>query len=91
VTDNENGDGEQAFKNWTMPDGEACRPDGTLKDAHEIEWLHSPSDLNACNLREEQSSLKRKLSGDEDSSDNEDGGLPKAKVTHNAIVIETGR
>jgi len=86
--DNENGDGTQAFKNWSMPDGKACQPDETLKNIHEIEWLHSPSDLNMRNLREEQSHLKRKLSGDEDLSDNEDGGLLKAKVTHYAIVIE---
>jgi hypothetical protein len=28
-----------------MPEGEARNPDGTLKDAEEIEWLNSPSDL----------------------------------------------
>lgn len=26
-----------------MPVGEACNPDGMLKDASKIEWLHSPS------------------------------------------------
>ena len=26
-------------------DGEACNADGTLKDAMEIEWVNSPSDL----------------------------------------------
>ena len=25
-----------------MPDGEACNVDGTLKDAAEMIWLHSP-------------------------------------------------
>ena len=25
------------------PDGEACNPDGTLKDASEMEWPDSPS------------------------------------------------
>lgn len=25
-----------------MPDGEACNADGTLKDAAEMIWLHSP-------------------------------------------------
>ena len=29
-------------KDITKPDGEACNADGTLKDASEIEWLHSP-------------------------------------------------
>jgi hypothetical protein len=27
-----------------IPVGDACREDGTLKDASEMEWLHSPSD-----------------------------------------------
>jgi len=27
------------------PEGEACNPDGTLKDAEQIEWLNSPSDI----------------------------------------------
>jgi len=31
-------------KDTSKPDGEACNPDGTLKDAEEITWLHSPSD-----------------------------------------------
>ena len=31
------------LKDTSKPDGEACRDDGTLKDASEIEWLHSPS------------------------------------------------
>lgn len=26
-------------------EGEACNADGTLKDATEIQWVHSPSDL----------------------------------------------
>jgi hypothetical protein len=25
-----------------MPDGEACNEDGTLKDAADMIWLHSP-------------------------------------------------
>jgi hypothetical protein len=28
-----------------MPDGDACQPDGTLKDASELEWPNLPSDL----------------------------------------------
>jgi hypothetical protein len=30
----------------SIPVGEACREDGTLKDASEITWLNSPSDEN---------------------------------------------
>jgi hypothetical protein len=29
----------------SKPEGEACNPDGTLKDADKMEWLNSPSDL----------------------------------------------
>ncbi|KAM6490136.1 hypothetical protein JOM56_014455 [Amanita muscaria] len=27
-----------------VPEGEACNPDGTLKEADEIDWVYSPSD-----------------------------------------------
>lgn len=67
---------EQVYKDWTKPDGDACRPDGTLKDASEMEWPNSPSDLNQP--KEDRFSLKRKSPGDENESDSE---LPKAKVT----------
>ena len=33
------------LKDASKPEGEACSPDGTLKDADMIEWLNSPSDL----------------------------------------------
>ncbi len=32
------------LKDASKPEGEACNPDGTLKDADKIEWLNSPSD-----------------------------------------------
>lgn len=35
------------LKDTTKPDGEACNADGTLKDASEMEWLNSPTDLAA--------------------------------------------
>ena len=38
------GDTEQILKDSNMPDGDACRPDGTLKDASEMEWPDSPSE-----------------------------------------------
>jgi len=31
------------LKDASKPDGEACCDDGTLKDASEMEWAHSPS------------------------------------------------
>ena len=30
-------------KDLRKPDGDACNPDGTLKDASEMEWPDSPS------------------------------------------------
>lgn len=35
--------GPTHLKDVSKPDGEACNDDGTLKDASEIEWAHSPS------------------------------------------------
>lgn len=33
------------LKDASKPEGEACNPDGTLKDADKMEWPNSPSDL----------------------------------------------
>jgi len=33
------------LKDASKPEGEACNPDGSLKDADTMEWLNSPSDL----------------------------------------------
>ena len=33
------------LKDASKPKGEACNPDGTLKDADKVEWLNSPLDL----------------------------------------------
>lgn len=33
------------------PDGEACREDGTLKDASELEWPNSPSELESSTAK----------------------------------------
>jgi hypothetical protein len=38
------GNTKQYFKDTNMLDGDACRPDGTLKDASEILFLNSPSE-----------------------------------------------
>ena len=40
-----NRDAEQVLKDRDMPDGDACQPDGTLKDLSEMEWPNSLSDL----------------------------------------------
>ena len=33
------------LKDPSKPEGEACNADGTLKDAKQIAWVHSLSDL----------------------------------------------
>lgn len=33
------------LKDASKPEGEACNPDGMLKDADKMEWLNSLSDL----------------------------------------------
>jgi hypothetical protein len=73
----EPGAAEVIFKDMTIPDGDARRPDGTLKDAREMSWLHSPSDVNK---------LKRSLPRDEDESSENETDLesiapPKSKVS----------
>ena len=44
--------GERIYKDYSKPDGEACRDDGTLKDASEMEWPNSPSDSNPYNVNQ---------------------------------------
>jgi hypothetical protein len=39
------GNTERVWKDRNMPDGDTCRLDGTLKDASEMEWPNSLSDL----------------------------------------------
>ena len=34
----------------SAPDAPALRPDGTLKEASELEWIHSPSAENSVVL-----------------------------------------
>ena len=56
--------------------GEACNPDGTLKDASENEWLHSPSDMDT------NKSLKRIPDEEETEGDNESGSVGAAASGH---------
>jgi hypothetical protein len=48
-SDSSKRNGGTYLKDVSKPDGEACREDGTLKDASEMDWSHSPS---APNFRE---------------------------------------
>lgn len=67
-----------------MPEGDAVRVDGTLKDASEMEWLNSPSDLNPPELGEDSFNFKRKQPIE---SNDEDDNLRKAKVAHVWIPV----
>jgi hypothetical protein len=81
---------KQIFKDATMPDGDACRPDGTLKEASEMVWPDSPSEQNlpeGPDLSEDGYNLKRSLPHDEEESDSESDGQPKTKVSYNPIVF----
>ena len=90
------GDTERIFQDRNMPDGDACRPDRTLKDASEMEWLHSPSqaqgNLPQGNLPETSDNdyfflnLKRGLPGDD--SDEEAGSASERKVS-NAVIHQS--
>jgi hypothetical protein len=72
--------GKHALKDNTKPDGDACRPNGMLKDVSKIEWVHSPSALNMEEPRESTNTLKRKLSVKETELEYEK--LLKVKVSH---------
>ena len=83
---------ERFLKDGTMPDGDACQPDRTLKDASEMIWLNSPSGQTQnlpepTQLSEDGYNTKRSLPcGDEESnSECESDGPPKTKV--NSIVF----
>jgi hypothetical protein len=87
---------EQFFKDGTMPDGDACRPDGTLKDASEMEWLNSPSEETrnlpeVTHLSEDGYNLKRRLPCDEEESNSDSDGPPKTKVSYIFIVFRLHR
>ena len=96
------GNTEQFFKDKNMPDGDACRPDGTLKDASELSFPNSPSDatMNLPEIRDEPDedagyffrNLKRTHRddiSDEESSSSESTSdeHPKAKVSYISIAF----
>jgi hypothetical protein len=82
---------EQIFKDFDMPDGDACRPDGTLKDASEMEWPDSPTEGNVSKqtqLSEDGYNSKRSLpqACDDKESESESDGPPRTKVNYNSIT-----
>jgi hypothetical protein len=52
----------------SKPEGEACNPDGTLKDADTMEWLNSPSDLAPATFENHDEDVLHVL---DDETDNE--------------------
>ena len=90
------GNTEQIFKDRSMLDGDVCRPDGTLKDASEMDFLNSLSEALG-NLPKSSSyhdnyfflNLKRRLpsdDSDEEESSSASDRHPKTKVSHISIV-----
>ena len=56
---------QPVLKDVVKPDGDACNTDETLKDAQDIEWQHSPSDLVPPPLL----AMKQVLDDEEDRAD----------------------
>ena len=92
------GNTEQFFKDKNMPDGDACRPDGTLKDASELSFPNSPSDatMNLPEIGDEDAgyffkNLKRAHRNDdsdeESSSESTSDEHPKTKVSYISIAF----
>jgi hypothetical protein len=90
------GNTEQFLKDRNMPDGDACRPDGTLKDASELSFPNSPSDatINLPDIGDKDIYFFRNLKRAHDDSDEEESssestsdGHPKTKVSHISIAF----
>jgi hypothetical protein len=62
------------MRDASKPSGEACNADNTLKDASEIEWIHSPSQAAIQNDR------KRGHCTDDESGSEDELPKPKRKV-----------
>ena len=86
--------GSTYFKDTSKPDGDACREDGTLKDASELEWPNSPSDpapnfpkdsVSDSDTRHEDflpSYLSNGKKRKHDSSDEEDSDVSMDSLAH---------
>ena len=53
----------------SKPEGEACNPDGTLKDADKMEWLNSPSDVGPAPLEKQREHAVHVLEVDDEPDD----------------------
>jgi hypothetical protein len=57
------------LKDASKPEGEACNPDGTLKDADKMEWLNSPSDVGLAPLEKQCEHAVHVLEVDDEPDD----------------------
>jgi hypothetical protein len=75
------GGNDRVLKDVNMPDGDACRPDGTLKEASEMVFPNSPSEalleLPVSKDTPEDDyfflNLKRNLPSDDSNESNQEG------------------
>ncbi|KAJ3492900.1 hypothetical protein NLJ89_g11143 [Agrocybe chaxingu] len=72
----------------TIPEGEAVNADGTLKDASEMDWLHSPSDEK---ILEPSSSLQKRAhssdaEGESEMDDDSSPSIQDPKVKRRRII-----
>lgn len=65
----------------SKPEGDACRKDGTLKDASEMDWPDSPTEHNRA-LIEDQFHNNGSASELEKSTSTEPDEAPKAMVRY---------
>lgn len=79
----------------SKPLGDACRDDGTLKDASEMVWPNSPTDDNQRELIDDQFEYNRALNEDQfrdngselefPTSESKSDEAPKVKVSHTVV------
>jgi hypothetical protein len=66
----------------SKPVGDACRVDGTLKDASEMDWPDSPTDYNRALIKDQFRDNRNDLEQLPLSSGSDDSEAPKAKVRY---------
>jgi hypothetical protein len=70
----------------SKPVGDACRDDGTLKDAKEMDWLNSPTENNRRELTEDHSKYNRAIIEDHFRASDNDGSVLDLSSTETKSV-----
>jgi hypothetical protein len=70
----------------SKPVGDACRDDGTLKDAKEMDWLNSPTENNRRELTEDNSEYNRAVIEDHFRASDNDGSVLDLSSTETKSV-----